>query len=76
MGGYGIATFRGDPVRTVSDTLFRALQDAFGPAASAGLPMTEQDWQETLAERAADGQTAAVTAGPAGPGIPSPRAAP
>jgi len=58
MSGYGVATFRGDPVRTVSDTLFKALQDAFGLAATAGLTMTEQDWAETLAERAADGQTA------------------
>ena len=57
MDGWGIARFRGDRVRTVSDTLFRALQDAFGLAATAGLAMTEQDWAETLAERAADGQT-------------------
>jgi hypothetical protein len=58
MDAYGIATFRGAPVRTVSDTLFRALQDAFGLAASHGMQMNGQDWAETLAERAADGQTA------------------
>ena len=58
MDGWGIAQFRGDPVRTVSDTLFRALQDAFGLAATAGLTMTAQNWAETLAERAADGQSA------------------
>ena len=53
MDAYGIAIFRGDPVRTVSDTLFRTLQDAFGLAATAGLTVTVQDWAETLAERAA-----------------------
>ena len=58
MDGWGIATFRGEPVRTVSDALFAALKDAYGLAASAGLNMTEQDWRETLTERAAGGQTA------------------
>ncbi len=58
MDAWGIARFHGEPVRTVSDTLFKALQDAFGLAATAGLQMTEQDWAETLAERAAAGQTA------------------
>ena len=55
MDGWGIATFRGEPVRTVSDNLFRALKDAFGLAASAGLNMTGADWEETLAERADEG---------------------
>jgi hypothetical protein len=57
MDAYGVATFRGDPVYTVSDTLFRALQDTFGLAATAGITVTEADWEATLAERAADGQT-------------------
>jgi hypothetical protein len=57
MGGYGIATFRGAPVRTVSDTLFRVLQDAFGLAATAGHTVTRKDWEETLTDRAADGQS-------------------
>ena len=58
MDGYGIATFHGQPVRTVSDTLFRALKDAYGLAASAGLNMTEADWEATLAERADEGLSA------------------
>jgi hypothetical protein len=36
MGGYGIAEFRGEPVRTVSQALFEALQNAFRLAATAG----------------------------------------
>lgn len=48
MGGYGYATFRGEPVRTVSDTLFAALQNAFRFAATAGLPMTPEIYQAEL----------------------------
>lgn len=58
MSGWGIATFRGEPVRTVSRAMFDVLRDAFGLAASKGLTMTEKDWEETLAERKADGQSA------------------
>ncbi len=58
MDGWGIATFRGQPVRTVSGTLFRALKDAYGLAASAGLNMTGADWEATLAERADGGLSA------------------
>ena len=36
MDGYGIAWFRGEPIRTVSEGLFQALKDAYGLAASAG----------------------------------------
>jgi hypothetical protein len=50
MDTYGIATFRGDPVRTVSDTLFRALQNAFRLGATAGLTLTGQDLAETVSE--------------------------
>ncbi len=57
MSTWGTVQFRGQPVSTVSDTLFKALQDAFGLAATAGITVTEADWEETLAERAADGQS-------------------
>jgi hypothetical protein len=48
MEAWGIAVFRGEPVRTVSDTLFRALKNAFSLAATAGLAMTDQDLAETV----------------------------
>jgi hypothetical protein len=48
MGAWGIATFRGNPVRAVSDTLFRALKNAFSLAATAGLAVTDQDRAEAV----------------------------
>jgi hypothetical protein len=50
MDAWGIATFRGDPVRTVSDTLFWALKNAFTLAATGGLALTDQDLAETVSE--------------------------
>jgi hypothetical protein len=44
MDGYGIAEFRGEPVRTVSAALFAELQNAFRLAATAGMRrLSDQD---------------------------------
>jgi hypothetical protein len=59
MDGWGIAIFRGDPVRTVSSALFGALQAAFGQAASAGMPI-EDIREEHPDARPGDGKTALV----------------
>jgi hypothetical protein len=50
MHGWGIASFRGEPIATVSRGLFSALKAAFRLAATGGLTVTDQQWAEAGAE--------------------------
>lgn len=55
MDAWGVASFRGEPVASVSRALFDALKKAFRLAATAGMNITEQQWRDAGAVLLAEG---------------------